>query len=190
MSKKEENFRICEDDISCSNIRWYGVDKNGYIFSCTTANGSYNIPEFACCDSEETVFLDRFFIFKFDKKTDVPNFQSIPPELDLKGITCFDTLIEDFDSGNEKEFNKYPYWYKKISQPNELLHFDQLPKNIQKLMNSHRMDIDIQKEDYFFVPDNPNYLEPWQVSFRENKQDELNKKLDELQKGEIKNEKK
>lgn len=180
MSKREKKMRISEDDICCSNIRWYGLDKIGYVFSCITS-GTFNIPEFACCNEEETIFLDRFFIFDFNKKTDVPNFQSIAHELNLKGITCFDTLIEDFDSGNEKEFKKHPYWYKKISQPNELLHFAQLPENIQKIMDSNRMDIDIQQDDYFFVPDNPNYLEPWQISFRENAQDELTKKLDELQ---------
>ncbi|MBR0519036.1 hypothetical protein IJJ97_04515 [bacterium] len=34
----------------------------------------------------------------------------------------------------------------------QLLHFDQLPKDIQKIMDSRRMDIDVQKDDHFDIP--------------------------------------
>ena len=45
-----------------------------------------------------------------------------------------------------------------MTQPTELLHFDQLPENVQKMMDSHRMNnVDVTKTDYFFVPPNPNY---------------------------------
>lgn len=150
--------RIPENEIYCCEIRWFGVDKNGYIFCCT-AGGTPNIPEFVCCDSYENWFLEGFFVFEFNKKTEVENFQSIGPELNLKGITTFDIVLEYlFDPESKREFNDHKYEYKKVAQPTELLHFDQLPKYVQKMMDSHRMNnVDVTKTDYFFVPANPNY---------------------------------
>lgn len=77
-------------------------------------------------------------------------------ELALKGITPFETL-DGLDPHRRKEFAKHPYHYRKIINPTsilntKLLHFDQLPENIQKIMDSYRVDIDVQKDDYFYIP--------------------------------------
>lgn len=34
----------------------------------------------------------------------------------------------------------------------QLLHIDQLPEDVKKIINSHRVDVDIQKDDYFCIP--------------------------------------
>ena len=167
-------MRISENDIYYCENWWHAVDKNGYIFCCITS-GTPNIPEFACLDDDKNNFLNKFFIFDFDKEKKLENFDSIPDEvfkkmiidtfieddnfiLALKGITSFDTIVNYLNPKRRAEFDKYPYWYKKVTQPIELLHFDQLPEDIQKIMDSRRMnDVDVTKTDYFFVPPNPNY---------------------------------
>lgn len=170
--------RFSEEEVYCCDIWWIALDKNGYVFFCR-AGGTPNIPEFACVDSDETVFLNRFFLFDFDKEKNeknVDSFDSVPIEvfvkllidvsladdddvlLALKGITSFDIVLEYIDPKSREEFNKYPHWYKKVTQPIELLHVDQLPENIQRMLNSRRMNnVDVTKTDYFFVPPNPNY---------------------------------
>ncbi len=74
----------------------------------------------------------------------------------LKGITPFETL-DGLDPHRRKEFAKHPYHYRKVIEPTsilntKLLHFDQLPENIKKIMDSYRVDIDVQKDDYFYIP--------------------------------------
>ena len=169
-------------DIEDCDIYWYGIDKNGYIFYCSSA-GISNVPKFVGKDfvneSKEPRFLDDFFLYTFEplnlenkKYIDEIDEDRLSNELEkikiklildpylasdahlvlaLKGITSFDALIEYLDSKHKKEFNAHKYEYKKITQPTELLHFDQLPENVQKIMDSHRVDVDIQKDDYFFI---------------------------------------
>lgn len=74
----------------------------------------------------------------------------------LKGITSFE-ILDGLDPHRRNEFAKHPYHYRKVIEPTsilntKLLHFDQLPKNIQKIMDSYRVDIDVQKDDYFYIP--------------------------------------
>ena len=81
----------------------------------------------------------------------------------LQGITPFnlitdETIIDLFNRPYLKKIYKEPPWeYIKMINPTDilntkLLHFDQLPENIKKLMDSRRMNIDVQKEDHFKVP--------------------------------------
>ena len=46
-------MRISIIDLQCEDIMWFGVDKNNYIFECTSA-GCGNVPEFVCCSKENT----------------------------------------------------------------------------------------------------------------------------------------
>ena len=167
--------RISDTDMYCCEIRWFALDKNGYVYCCLTA-GNPNIPEFVCKDDDETNFLNRFFLFNFDKEKNSPTYHATLSDqfieelklddfideyeiiLALKGIVAYDHIIEYCDEKGQKEFKEHPYCYKKVTQPTELLHFDQLPENDQKMMDSHRMNnVDVTKTDYFFVPANPNY---------------------------------
>ena len=77
-------------------------------------------------------------------------------ELALKGITPFETL-DGLVPRLGRKFAKHPYHYRKVIEPTsilntKLLHFDQLPENIKKIMDSYRVDVDIQKDDYFYIP--------------------------------------
>ena len=66
-----------------------------------------------------------------------------------KGISYVDGIIEEIPP--DKDFELSPYWYRQLGEVKNPLHFDQLPKKIQKIMNFHRMDIDITKTKYFYV---------------------------------------
>ena len=77
-------------------------------------------------------------------------------ELALKGITPFETL-DGLVPRLGRKFAKPPYHYRKVIEPTsilntKLLHFDQLSENIQKIMDSYRVDVDVQKDDYFYIP--------------------------------------
>ena len=54
-------MRYTEIDLQIEDIMWFGIDLNGYIFSCTTA-GAANVPEFVCKSKEQTEFLADYFI--------------------------------------------------------------------------------------------------------------------------------
>ena len=74
----------------------------------------------------------------------------------LKGITSFE-ILDGLNPHRRKEFAKHHYHYRKLIEPTsilntKLLHFDQLPENINKIMDSYRVDIDVQKDDYFYIP--------------------------------------
>ena len=147
--KGYKKMRYDEVDLQVQAVMWYGVDKNGYIFVCHSS-WMPNIPEFVCRSKEETECLENYFmeyigISEYDWG-----------EVDFyieKGISYFDVITDDIPP-IDKDFATYPYWYREwIHGKSPLLHFDQLPKNIQEIMDSHRIDIDITKDKYFYVED-------------------------------------
>ena len=56
---------------------------------------------------------------------------------------------------SRNEFKEHPYHYKKMTKnnPTHPLHFEQLPKNIQEILNSQRVKIDAHNTKYFFIPE-------------------------------------
>lgn len=181
-------MKISECDIDCYLIDWYGIDKNGYVFTAYSTGTSY-FPESVVIDymngSKEQEFLDDFFIDTF-KGVNVQNIRfvkeleeyiiskkDISDELKtilhnklndnagdiifaLKGITPFE-ILDGLTPRLGREFRKRPYHYKKMANPTDilntqLLHIDQLPEDVKKIINSHRVDVDIQKDDYFYIP--------------------------------------
>ncbi len=42
-----------EIDLQCEDLLWFGVDRAGRVFCCTTA-GQGNVPPFVCRSREET----------------------------------------------------------------------------------------------------------------------------------------
>lgn len=138
-------MRFSKVDLQCEDIMWFGVDKNEYIFACTSG-GIGNIPEFVCKSKEETERLRNFFTDSLPTKT---KGQLLIPEEDTllcqdgmnlakKGIYCFDVS----DDGDE---------YVKISEPCVPLKIYELPQKIQKLMNKHFVDINISEKNTFSV---------------------------------------
>lgn len=138
-------MRFTEIDLQIEAIMWFGVDKNGYIFVCHSS-WLPNIPEFVCNNKEETEFLDKYFMKYLEMKDDDWGESNFYIE---KGISYFDGIIEEIPP--DKDFELYPYWYRQLGEVKNPLHFAQLPKKIQKIMNFHRMDIDITKTKYFYV---------------------------------------
>ena len=174
-------MKISECDIDCYLVCWYGVDKNGYIFYSDQGGTPY-IPEFVCTDfmngSKEHTFLDFFFYtlewFNLENrkyiqelKKDIVSdkireiFNNYLPESNyiqfaLQGITPFE-ILDGLTPLQDKEFQEHPYHYRKIVNPTDilntkLLHIDQLPEDVKKIIDSHRVDVDIQKDDYFYIP--------------------------------------
>ncbi len=81
----------------------------------------------------------------------------------LKGITPFYLVTEEtisdiyYRPSLEEIYKKHPWEYIKMINPTDilntkLLHFDQLPKDVKKIMDSRRMEIDVQKDDHFDIP--------------------------------------
>ncbi len=141
-------MRFDEGDLCCWNITWFGVDKNGYIFECIS-EVSANVPEFVCKSQEETEFLEEYLMEYLGIDEDDWGY---PPVLSEKGLYSFGGIVED-EPESKEDFKTHPYWYKKWGESNNPLHFDQLPKKIQKIMDSHRIDVDITKTDYLYVED-------------------------------------
>ena len=140
-------MRFTEIDLQIEAIMWFGVDKNGYIFVCHSS-WLPNIPEFVCNNKEETEFLDKYFMKYLEMKDDDWGY---PPVLSEKALYSFGGIVED-EPESKEDFKTHPYWYKKWGGAQNPLHFDQLPKKIQKIMDSHRIDVDITKTDYRNAP--------------------------------------
>lgn len=139
-------MRFDEGDLCCWNITWFGVDKNGYIFECISEVFA-NVPEFVCKSQEETEFLEESLMEYLGIDEDDWGY---PPVLSEKGLYSFGGIVED-DPESKEDFETHPYWYKKWGEAKNPLHFDRLPKNIQKIMDSHRIEVDITKTDYLYV---------------------------------------
>jgi len=174
-------MKISECDIDCYLVCWYGIDINGYVFYGYSTGTSY-VPEFVVIEEYvkkiHPLFLKNFFdtldtlnlenrkyinelnngIVSDEIREIFKNYlpESNYIELALKGITPFE-ILDGLTPLQDGEFKKHPYHYRKVIEPTsilntKLLHFNQLPENIQKIMNSHRVDIDVQKNDYFYIP--------------------------------------
>lgn len=141
-------MRLTEIDLQIQNTIWFGVDKNGYIFICISEVMA-RIPEFVCKSKEETNLLKKYFfkILGIDSKKDFDN----DLILSQKGLFCFHGIVESIPK--DEDFDTHPYWYRKSKEfsPKSPLHFDQLPKNIQEIMDSHRVDVDVFHDVYMNV---------------------------------------
>ena len=62
-------MRYTEIDLQIEDVMWFGIDRNGFVISCTTA-GIGNVPEFVCRSKEETEKLYDFFSAKLSDKAD------------------------------------------------------------------------------------------------------------------------
>ena len=174
-------MKISECDIDCYLVDWYGVDKNGYVFY-GYSTGTPCVPEFVVIEGYikkiHPLFLYNFFdtldtlnlqnrkyinelnngIVSDEIREIFNNYlpESNDIKLALKGITPFE-ILDGLTPLQDRKFAKHPYHYRKIINPidilnTKLLHFDQLPENIKKIMDSHRVDVDVQKDDYFYIP--------------------------------------
>ena len=142
-------MKYTEIDLQCEDIMWFGVDKNGYIFECTSG-GIGCVPPFVCNSKEDTEHLEVFFLNKLKESTqgtllipdDGNQLSRDGLSLSRKGIFCFDVAT---DEGRPNE-------YKKIAVPVRPLNVSELPNDIKNLMNNHTVDIDVSAETFIKVP--------------------------------------
>lgn len=132
--------RITPRDLCVCGLMWFAVDKFGYIFCCTT--NSWHVPEFVIKSYTESEILYDYFS-KFVLQGE---FSEV--EIEENNIFYYELIHEYYF-----DFKKHPYHYKKINNPTNPIHFDQLPENIRKIMDSHRMTIDAHNTKYFFIPE-------------------------------------
>ena len=122
-------MRITEIDLQCEDIIWFGIDKNNYVFECTSA-GCGNVPESVCKSKENTKLLETFFLNNLSEE-ETTNLSELSKVLARKGIFCYDIYSE-----NER-------LYSKISTPKFPLEFNKLPENIKKIIEENKFDIDV-----------------------------------------------
>ena len=91
--------RISDDDMYCCEIRWFALDKNGYVYCCLTA-GNPNIPEFACRNEDEQFFLDRFFLFNFDKEKNSPTYHATLSDQFIEKLKLDELNFRSVDAKN------------------------------------------------------------------------------------------
>ena len=142
-------MKYTEIDLQCEDIMWFGVDRNGLIFECTSASIGC-VPSFVCDSKEETEALRRYFLSELQVTTqgtllfDASDNQLTQDCLTLssKGIFCFDVAIDE-DRPNE---------YKKIAVPKEPIRVIDLPEDIQTILKTHSVAVDVATESYISVP--------------------------------------
>ncbi len=141
-------MRYSEIDLQCEDITWFGVDANNRIIAFASG-GIGNIPEFVCRSKEETNELYDYFYDTLAITTTghalVAGCNSLISEfveLSSKGLYCFDVETQD----SEGEI------YMKISYPDTLIIFDDLPDNVKAIMQDHIIDADLAGSNQIHVP--------------------------------------
>lgn len=142
-------MKYTEIELQYEDIMWFGVDRNGVVFECTSG-GMGCVPLFVINSKEETIALQTFFfelLRDFCTETlyipdnDSPLIQDCKI-LSRKGLYCFDVAIDE-----EK-----PELYKKISAPSTALKIFDLPSEIKAVMEKHIVDVDVASNTYISVP--------------------------------------
>ena len=142
-------MKYSKTELQYEDIMWFGVDKNGCIFECTTG-GEGNVPAFVRDSKENTELLADYFLNSLPHSS--PSKLLIPDDasplaedsknLSGKGIFCFDTAVEE----------NRPHEYKKIAAPDIPLKLSALPDNIRKILENHKVDADVKASGFINVP--------------------------------------
>ena len=142
-------MKYTEIDLQCEDIMWFGVDKNGVIFECTSG-GIGCVPPFVCASKENTEMLEHYFLHELKENTQ--GILLIPDKdcqlskdclsLSQKGLFCFDVAIDD----------NRPYDYKKAAIPHKPLMVSDLPDKIRSVLCNHIVNVNVESEEYIHVP--------------------------------------
>ncbi|MBQ3865437.1 MAG: hypothetical protein II776_00935 [Clostridia bacterium] len=141
-------MKFTEIDLQCEDIMWFGIDKNGLVFECTSG-GIGCVPKFVCESKENTAILESFFLQELKETTQgtllIPGTDSQLSQdvlsLSKKGVYCFDVAIDD---GRPNE-------YKKIAAPDHPIMLSDLPDRIKSIMCNHIVDVDVASESLIRV---------------------------------------
>lgn len=141
-------MKYSEIDLQCEDIMWFGVDRNGLIFECTSG-GMGCVPAFVCDSRENTEILKKFFLQELPNSTpgtllirkDDNSLVKDCLSLSGKGIYCFDVAIEE-DRLDE---------YKKVAVPSIPTKLTDLPVSIQEIMKNHIVNVDVEQESFIHM---------------------------------------
>ncbi len=136
---------------------WFGVDKRGHIFYAYS-NGPATIPKVVTDNWQLQLELKDYFLNMLDFSTSeiikvdktYLLYDIIDNEIEItlarKGIFCFHILdgynLLKEDSEYE-EFQKYPYFLRKIIAPAQPINITSLNYQIQELMSSFVFGVDV-----------------------------------------------
>ena len=142
-------MRYTEIDLQINDIMWFGIDMDGFIFTCTTA-GTANVPEFVRMSKEQTELLADFFMEKLETTTEeileTPYIDNALINdaiiLSKKGLFVFDAVPDDLAHEGD---------YIRISSPQTPIQFTKLPDEIQNLLRGHIVSVDVAKEKYIRI---------------------------------------
>ena len=182
VSKLETNTdRITPRELTIFGSMWFAIDKFGYIVCCYTK--TWHVPDFFIKSyTESEILYDYFSKFVLQGEFSEVEIEEnnifcyeLIDEYYFEYIKSLDTDRSEFkkktkrhnkkqglqvrvsktreENKDRSDFKNYPYHYKKINNPTNPIHFDQLPENIRKIMDSHRMTIDAHNTKYFFIPE-------------------------------------
>lgn len=146
------------ENLSGYNFLWWGVDRHGYIFNVFNV-GSGAIPKVVVNNIDVQNLADFYFNnflefstsenIKVDKSDyfydDIGESEIL---LARKGIFSFITNIGSFDPVGRKEFEKYPYWHKKLVAPLVPIKLNYLDDRIQQLMSLFIFDVDVKNNKF------------------------------------------
>lgn len=131
-------------DLQSEDIMWFGVDKNGYIFKCTSG-GVGNVPEFICKSKENNDEICKYFLNDFEPFTKAKMYitgeNQLTKEsrmLSEKGIFCFDV---NFETEN----------YDIVSKPETPLNINQLPNAIKDIMADYTVNINLLESETIII---------------------------------------
>lgn len=181
--QKEDNDVITAVDLFTDGWTWFAVDKYGYIFCCRTEFTGHVPEFVIKSRKESEILYDYFSKFVFQGAyseveieennifcynfIDKYYYEVITPlNIDRSGFkkktkrhnkkqglqVHYLSKVKE-ENIDRSDFKNHPYHYKKINNPTNPIHFDQLPENIRKIMDSHRMTIDAHNTKYFFIPE-------------------------------------
>lgn len=151
MSKDFEN-------LSGYNVHWWGVDRQGYIFNLWNL-GSGAIPKVVVNNLAIQGLADFYFdnILEFSTSENIKvdksdYFYDDIGESEIllarKGIFSFITNIGSCDPVGRKEFEKYPYWHKKLVAPLVPIKLNYLDDRVQQLMSLFIFDVDVKNNKF------------------------------------------
>ncbi len=154
MSKDFEN-------LSGYNVHWWGVDRQGYIFNLWNL-GSGAIPKVVVNNLAIQGLADFYFdnILEFSTSENIKvdksdYFYDDIGESEIllarKGIFSFITNIGSCDPVGRKEFEKYPYWHKKLVAPLVPIKLNYLDDRVQQLMSLFIFDVDVKNNKFIHL---------------------------------------
>ena len=141
-------MRYTAIDLQAMDIMWFAIDKANRVMAFTSG-GYGNVPEFVCNSKEDTELLETFFMEGLSKSTQgtlLIDSDGSPLAEDAlclaeKGIYSYDASP---DIGHQ---NKYV----QIAVPKEPLHAEQLPPQILRILQAHKLPADAEADRYLHV---------------------------------------